>query len=477
MVLKLLKSVSLRGLLLALFLMPSFTYASDVWQASGTPKGYSSDALTACYAVASQCIYYPDVNVSLYPTSTNPSHCSINARANSSYGCSNSLSLKDLNCSVVGEGYTDDGTGQCVPPPPPPTCSESQVEVAGGQCEDKCPTTQTDGSSIKRNFVVAYNSIPNTMTDDSLGCGFGTPNITGCFFSGGDTDIQCFVEYTQDGSYAGVDASTGTIYAGSTEPNSLTYVAPPSSSTDVSTPDTVTNADGSVTSSENVTIAQTGETSKTITNSDTGVQVNTSTGSTNVQQKAVVTTSQSDGSYSVADNTTNTYTPPSYETDVQPADNSTPTNSSNASPSITTTQTTNTYYNSSGGVISSTSSGSSSTGNGTGTGTATDESGEKLYEVVIGQGSLTEGLTQVQTDIVSAKAELLAQFDTIKSEANSLVNFSEGGSGSLPCPPPVDIIGFGTFEICMTDYAEQLSIVKVVLLMVGSFLALSIVLR
>lgn len=75
------------------------------------------------------------------------------------------------------------------------------------------------------------------------------------------------------------------------------------------------------------------------------------------------------------------------------------------------------------------------------------------------------------------KEEFRAAFANIKAQAQNVFNVTLGaGSGSLPCPPPVSILG-KPFTICAKKYEDQLAVIGQFVLLVSSVIAVFIVLR
>jgi len=80
--------------------------------------------------------------------------------------------------------------------------------------------------------------------------------------------------------------------------------------------------------------------------------------------------------------------------------------------------------------------------------------------------------------ITKAKENLLNKITDIQTEIGDMFDLTvTGSSASLPCPPPVSVSGFGTFNLCLDGFEGELINIKYILLFMATFLALAIVLR
>lgn len=79
-------------------------------------------------------------------------------------------------------------------------------------------------------------------------------------------------------------------------------------------------------------------------------------------------------------------------------------------------------------------------------------------------------------EIEEAKGRLISEFNAIKSEASELFSPSSVGGGSLPCPPPVTVLGV-PFSICLSDYSDQLGVIALAVMAMAYISAAFILLR
>lgn len=79
--------------------------------------------------------------------------------------------------------------------------------------------------------------------------------------------------------------------------------------------------------------------------------------------------------------------------------------------------------------------------------------------------------------VTAAKDQLRAKFAEVKSAASSMFSGSLAtGGGSLPCPPPITILG-KSWTLCFADYSDQLSIIGTFIMLAAAVGAAFIVLR
>lgn len=80
-------------------------------------------------------------------------------------------------------------------------------------------------------------------------------------------------------------------------------------------------------------------------------------------------------------------------------------------------------------------------------------------------------------EIADAESELSAAIGTARSEAAAIFGGGiSGGAGSLPCPPPVTIFG-QSVTICLTQYEDQLSVIRALVLLMAAVTVIGILLR
>jgi hypothetical protein len=80
----------------------------------------------------------------------------------------------------------------------------------------------------------------------------------------------------------------------------------------------------------------------------------------------------------------------------------------------------------------------------------------------------------LDSELQESKTNLQNLIDGIKSEAQGMFSIGESGAGSLPCDS-VSLGAFGQFELCLSDYSEQLSNVGNILFAAFTLLALFII--
>jgi hypothetical protein len=450
MVLNLIKSVSLRGLFVALFLMPSFAFASNGYQVS-VASGIHSSQTQACDA------YLAERNsigwyLGKYAFFAEPNYCRITANSDGtgSVSTTKDITLISVSCSTFGEGWTDDGTGQCTDAPVV-TCNLGDILYSNAQ-------------------LTAITSDPKNFG----GCEFVQNQRISCVYSPSDTETMCMVKWQSTGETSDLPVTQeGTPEQVVIADGQTSKQEPSTSETQVSTPTTNTDPDGTVTTNENVTTTKNTGGSTVVTESDEFIFVKDSTGTTTVYQKDVTTISNPDGSSTVQETKGKSTTPPNTE------NTSVPKNGSGAPTTVVTngdtiidnSVTTTNNYAADGTLTSSES--SSETGNEE----TLDEEGDTVYTQSDGQGSFDDATVAVLSDIEQAKTDLLTTFNQIKSEASTLISFNHSGSGSLPCPPAVSLGSLGEFDVCMAGKESELAFLSAVILLIAAFASLVIILR
>lgn len=147
--------------------------------------------------------------------------------------------------------------------------------------------------------------------------------------------------------------------------------------------------------------------------------------------------------------------------------------------------TTTTKTTSSGGSVTNDEKVTDSGGDGAmGTGTGDnsgDEPGECAKEPnspmckkgqVKEKGSFAEGQ---DAELLEVKGQLTAKFNEIRAQLSAALQTSTGvGLGSLPCPPPVSVLG-ATISFCVADYSEALSSIGAIVVFAAAILAILLV--
>jgi len=449
MVLNLLKSASLKGLVIALFLMPSFSHASYLWgsypDVFPTPDEYCIWATTT--------IRTDWTFVRVDPHSESTKQCI----GQHSSGSIQRYLYVNRTTGSCPENYTDDGTGQCIENP---------------QCE-------------------ILESKHWSVSDVRLA--FEYVEIDGCYYVAQPSKLSCSIDYS---SCNEIDCDTQCTYevkpqstapssnppnefgSETTQPQTTASSderdTPSTASTDVSEPTVTTSPDGTVTTDETVVTQSTGSGSQKIWETDDFIFIQENDGSTTVKQKNVTTISNPDGSATVQESSTTSTTTASTETTTINKDlSTTPSTTVTGGNTIEGDTTTITYNYDSQGELTSTDTVSTDD-----TADTVDEEGTKIYtQSTITQGSFDSAMSSKLTELDEQKALLLSKFNEIKAEASNLVSFNSSGTGALPCPPPVMVEGFGEFDICVADYSDQLSIVASIIFFVAAFLSIAIILR
>lgn len=132
------------------------------------------------------------------------------------------------------------------------------------------------------------------------------------------------------------------------------------------------------------------------------------------------------------------------------------------------------------GTSTSDKTGTSDSGSGDGSG---DEPGQCAKEpnspmckkgTVPQKGKFDDGQ---DAKVTAAKDQLRAKFAEVKSAASAMFSGSLAtGGGSLPCPPPITILG-KSWTICFSQYSDQLSMIGTFVMLAAAVGAAFIVLR
>lgn len=450
MVLNLFKLVSLKGLVIALFLMPSLSHSAVYMYTYGTnsaPYSYVS-AESACQAYASQSnIWWANYSHIVVGDAT-VGQCWL-------VRISNGVTQNGTNwygslVSSCPDGYQDDGNQNCVIAP---TCNLGDI---------------------------LYSDAPLTLVDSAPrnvgGCEFVQSQRITCFYSPGPDETQCSVKWQSTGNSSDLPEVVVAYPEAPAMPSDATKDNTKSTSdSTVSPPNVSTAPDGTVTTEQTETIAQTDNAGTQIWESDEFIFVKDSTGTTTITQKGTTTVSNPDGSSTVQEQQQVVKNTPDTGTSSIPKDGNQPTTITNTyGDTFVTNDTITTNYDSAGNQTSQESTSDTSSPDPE---PPTEEQETAQYTEFTGDSNFDTANTQVSSDIAQAKTDLLAEFNRIRTEASSLISFNGGGSGALPCPPPVEILGFGNFSLCLTDHESQLSQIPLILLFIASFLGLAIILR
>ncbi|MEJ1461771.1 MAG: hypothetical protein RPU15_00635 [Candidatus Sedimenticola sp. (ex Thyasira tokunagai)] len=108
------------------------------------------------------------------------------------------------------------------------------------------------------------------------------------------------------------------------------------------------------------------------------------------------------------------------------------------------------------------------------TGGEGEEEKEKEPDFSVGdKGSFDEG--GLDTEIAAAKARFGTMISTIQSEAGTLFSFSSGSAGELPCWSVT--IRETSYQMCLSDYSAQFSVIASGLLFISYLIGLAILFR
>lgn len=486
MVLNFLKSASLRALVLLVpFLMPSLASATTCQLMLESSGGY--------YWYSGMQYMEPGCNAvgGTFTTSGNTWYCATSVRV---YAYKSPLDQTMFYGTDPDKWVTRDLCQAYVPAPE--ECPSGQVDIGTAEaqeCVSICNAGTTD------TLLVSLSAIPQQVVT-SLGCPANYNGTIGNCSLTDNLDSKCYAEYNQTGEFeedndctvtpaSQWDACYSIVGEGGTEPYDSTdnttgntsTITDATASTQVDPPVVDTLPDGTVITTD-IQVDSSSASDKVViseTNPDF-IFVEENDGSTTITQTQKTTTSNPDGSSTVSTEQTTTFTSP--KTTNTTLDKSTGSSSSTSTGGTSTTSgsTVINNYNASGDLTSST---QEQDGDGSGTdepcpvNTICDEEGTE-YALPEGEGSFDEATTELDQKIATAKADLLTTFNSIKGEASQLVSFNAGsGSGALPCPPPIQIQPFGTFDLCFQGYEAELSIVGTIIIFIAYFLALAIILR
>jgi len=436
--------------------MPSLGNASVLWKiASGSSTTYPTTQTGCDASYANWSLINTGLSAFLEVIPENsvssPIDCYIQwipSQGGSIYATTNLY----ITSGACPDDWEDNGSGTCVPYEPP-TCEANNVN----------------------KYIFGTTSIYTTPASVSEnGCGYSRiweDGVSGCFIVA-DGSTSCTSAYYPTGLESSVDDTVMSESPPvSTGNESVQY--PESSDLVVSAPSTITDPDGTVTTTEDVINTRTNGEGTEIWETDDFIFIKDSSGITTVTQKNTVTISNPDGSSTVTEQKNRATTPPNIEETSMPKSGSgSPTVTASSGDTIVNNSVTNTYhYDASGNLTGSESSSD------TGDTEETDEDGETVYATDLTQGDFDAANGKISTDIQTAKADLLALFNDIKVEAGTIISFSHSGTGALPCPPPVSLGTLGEFDLCLTNREADLSFIANVILLTGAVLALLIILR
>jgi hypothetical protein len=378
------------------------------------------------------------------------------------------------------QGYTEDSNGLCIQEP---ECPPGQADIGNG-CEDIC----LPGENRTLNKLYKENVIfPSDNWVDPVGCGYirDSIDIPNCEITASDDGLLCPVNYVGTGQWT--DPETFDYSTQSTEDDGTTpteEIQPPTDSQqyDKTTELTETLGDGTVktTFEENI-LKKYGE-GATLEQIGDSLVVKNSTGEIVEIVKQHEINSFPDGSSETTITTDTTQSQAEVtETTYNPSTGQVTTTTYYYGSNGHRTDVTTSTYDSNGTLVAtdSHSTGDQGVCSGDDCGPPSEEEPTD-FDMFSGQGSYDAASAQAQTEIQQELQNLKDTFSAIRSEATQLISLNLSGSGSLPCPPPVSVnLGLFTteFDLCIADYADELSIVATVLLFIAAFLALVIVLR
>lgn len=165
-----------------------------------------------------------------------------------------------------------------------------------------------------------------------------------------------------------------------------------------------------------------------------------------------------------------------------------------ANDSVETDNRTETRKHSNGGQTTNSASGGSVTSNSSGGSPGGQPSGMESYshaefceefpfstlcssldEIYWTPGSSDGLFPDIDDEVLAARSSLTDMTNDIKDYINSVFSVSVPYEGALPCDS-VNLGVLGNFEICLSDYADQLNLIGQIMLMIGSLIALFIIL-
>lgn len=83
--------------------------------------------------------------------------------------------------------------------------------------------------------------------------------------------------------------------------------------------------------------------------------------------------------------------------------------------------------------------------------------------------------TDQDAKLEEAKAQLTAKFNEIRTNLQGALSASVGaGGGSLPCPPPITVLG-RQISVCVNNYADQLSVIGSIIVFAAAIIAILLV--
>ncbi len=425
--------------------MPSLSQASALYSPRGISGNYP-DPIQACQANDPNGLY-TNYYFPTLPTSGVSQYCR-GLRIDN--GLDQAIGLVDYVDGTCPSGYVDDGSGNCIVEPPP--CESGNIKYLTGQ-PNTFPSSPISSGGCSYSYLYDPESPSRCVV-----------NLSG--------ETSCTFTYSGNGE-ASTTNDAGELPDSAPEIEGTTDNTKSTSETNVTEPTVITDPDGTVTTTENVQIINTAGTGTTINDTESNIIIKSGSGTISNQDKTITTVSSPDGTSTVVTSTDKTTSTPTVETTTINKITGSTTTINNAGSTTTNNVTTVNNYNSAGKLTGSTT--TNSDGNTDAQGT--DENGDKVYSLPSGKGSFDSATTAINSEIEQAKSDLLTAFEVIKSEASELVSFTASGSGSLPCPPPVSLEPFGTFELCLTPYEDDLSGVGLILVFVATFLGLAIILR
>lgn len=83
---------------------------------------------------------------------------------------------------------------------------------------------------------------------------------------------------------------------------------------------------------------------------------------------------------------------------------------------------------------------------------------------------------ELEGEIQQAKARYKQTLETISTQMSSLLKSNLAGGGSLPCHPPITVLG-KQFSLCFSEYESQLSIIGAFVMLAAALMSAFIILR
>lgn len=406
---------SMRGLLAALFLIPSFSQASFIFDhtSSTNSNDYEPTVQLACeewFNGATRNGQHLEIddgsvlnhlNLNVWSTSYK-----CKAVLDSVYYVQSNTTLYAYE-TVCPTGYIDNGSGTCIPEPICPTAGTTanfgvQLSLGGN-------TVNVDGDPFPIVDDGCVYQLTDPYSNDSCQLFDDPDNLEA------EPTILCFNSYTSTGDEYTGDLSDTIQSADIT--NFQPHTPDEPSSTTTNTPPLVDNfPDGTSVTSETTSTNTDSGSDSTVEANDDSIVVTQQEGSQTSSTSTTTTTVNPDGSSTVSTNTENTYQPPQTTTTTIDKNDSQTTGSSTGGSQTTTNSNVTDTYDSDGNLT-----GTSTTGSGDGTGT--DDStkdgncgapGQPPCDVVVADNS--DDYSDTLSDLSSLQSSLDTQNEDLVTE-------------------------------------------------------------